>query len=207
VSYATLDDLRSQLGKTPITRDPAYVAKMMHALPAATSVDRAAFLLDMVRGKRVLEFGASGPMHEQIVQTAAVVFGVDREHGLNVYGFDLDDVTRPLLPLFDRPDVIVCGELIEHLSNPGWFLARLAKQYQDVPVVITVPNAFSKVARSHLATGIENVNIDHCAWYSPTTLRTLLTRAGYSIDKFHWYGGDGPTAQGLIVVAGVRTDG
>jgi hypothetical protein len=48
---------------------------------------------------------------------------------------------------------------------------------------------------------MENVNIDHVAWYSPRTLRTLLERARWNITEFAWYGGDPGVAEGLIAVA------
>ncbi len=69
-----------------------------------------------------------------------------------------------------------------------------------IPVLITVPNAFATAGRQWLAKGKENVNIDHVAWYSPRTLATLLNRAGYTYADLFYYNGDGPTAEGLIVV-------
>jgi 2-polyprenyl-3-methyl-5-hydroxy-6-metoxy-1,4-benzoquinol methylase len=201
VSYATIDDLRSQLG----SREPdkgsnvAYAAKMLHPLPEIKIVDRAEFLLSQVKGKRVLEFGATGPMHDAIVKVAASCFGVDRADGPGVVGFDLDDVRQMRLPAAEC-DVIICGEVLEHLSNPGHFLARLKKQYPGVPVVVTVPNAFSSIAAKWIAKGQENVNPDHVAWYSPKTLSVLLERAGYSAAELFFYNGNGPTAEGLIVV-------
>lgn len=199
--YATLSDLRENLGgQTGPT--PEYAAKMLHPIPPAQSVDRAVFILKHVAGKRVLEFGASGRMHDGIVKAASQVLGVDRAHGEGVIGFDLDDVSLLELPYFGPvlPDIIICGELIEHLSNPGHFLARLRTQYAGVPVIITVPNAFSEAGRRQILKGIENVNRDHVAWYSPKTLSVLLERAGYTVGGLFWYGGDGPTAEGLIVV-------
>jgi hypothetical protein len=197
-AYATIDDLRSQLGAKS-EPDPAYAAKMLHDVPLSTVVDRAQFILQKVNGKRVLEFGASGPMHDAIVREAAACLGVDREDGPGVVGFNLDDVSRHFLPEF-RCDVIVCGEVLEHLSNPGWFLHRLKTQYEGVPVVITVPNAFAQAGRSHMLRGVENVNVDHVAWYSHRTLKTLLERVGYDIKEFHWYRGVPYLAEGLIVV-------
>jgi hypothetical protein len=200
--YATIEDLRSQLGEKPgSSLSPAYVAKMMHVIPEATDVDRVAFLLARAAGKRVAEFGASGTMHEQLLTVAAAVYGVDRTPSAHVVAFDLDDVRQAALPTPLDVDLVICGEVLEHLSNPGWFLQRVRRQYPGVPVLITVPNAFTNVARAHLKQGLENVNIDHCAWYSYITLRTLLGREGYAISEFHWYGGAGPTAQGLVVVA------
>jgi 2-polyprenyl-3-methyl-5-hydroxy-6-metoxy-1,4-benzoquinol methylase len=208
VSYATLDDLRSQLGGTKAPEpSAAYAAKMLHKLPETKVVDRAEFILSHVKGKRVLEFGASGPMHEQIVKAAASCQGVDREHSAGVIGFDLDDMApdHQWLPMpasaHDAFDIIVCGEVLEHLSNPGWFLTRLKRQFADVPVIITVPNAFSEVSRAWIKKGFENVNADHVAWYSPKTVSVLLERAGYATGDLYYYNGHGPTAEGLIVFA------
>ena len=201
-AYATIDDLRSQLGG-PIrqsTVDPAYAAKMLHPLPEAKTVDREAFICQHATGKAVLELGASGRLHAALVACAMRCVGIDREPADGVIGFDLDDVTAGPLPQVDC-DLIVCGEVIEHLSNPGWFLTRLQRQYLGVPLIVSVPNAFSQIAAAHVARGVENVNRDHVAWYSPMTLGTLLTRAGYVTGELFYYNGTGPTAEGLIVCA------
>jgi hypothetical protein len=172
---------------------------MLHKVPDAPVVNRAEFILDHCRAKRVLDFGATGRMHEQIVEVAASCLGVDRQEALGVIAFDLDDVSQSALPVFEA-DVIVCGEVLEHLANPGWFMTRLRQQYAGVTTIITVPNAFSTAAARHIASGIENVNLDHCCWFSFTTLRTLLKRAGYTEFWFGWYNGKPMTAEGLIMV-------
>ncbi len=191
MSFKTIADLRAQLGKASAPVDKAaYDAKMMHPFPPAPTVDRVVFILQHVAGKRVLEFGASGPMHDGIVKAAKSVLGVD-----------LDDVGLGNLPGIGEPvDVIVCGEILEHLSNPGHFLARVRHHFPGIPVIITVPNAFAAAARAWALKGIENVNGDHVAWYTPKTLSVLLQRAGYQVGGLFRYGGEGPTAEGLIVV-------
>lgn len=201
MSYATIEDLRSQLGASPrVSRsDPAYVDKMLHRVPQAPMVNRAEFILDHCRGKRVLEFGATGKLHTQIVEVASATLGVDREAADGVIAFDLDDVAQSRLPGFEA-EVVVCGELIEHLSNPGWFLTRLRRQYPAAVTIITVPNAFSAAAARHMANGVENVNRDHCCWFSFMTLKTLVGRAGYTEVWFGWYNGQPLTAEGLIMV-------
>ncbi len=218
MSYATLDELRSQLGaapKTPATE--AYAAKQIHQVPDVEVVDRTVFLVQKVAGKKVLEFGASGPMHDGIVKAASSVFGVDRQAAPGVKAFDLDAIIAfgskvgPPLPgqvwntttmQFDPLpfDIIICGELLEHLSNPGWFLARVKLQYPGVPMVITVPNAYSSAGSRAIAKGIENVNRDHVAWYSWHTLKTLVERHGFTIQEFCWYHGEPRTSEGLIMV-------
>lgn len=204
MSYATIDELRSQLGPQPPKLDAAYVAKMMHVLPHGEVVkDRNTWICERVRDKAVLDIGASGKLHERIVEVAQSVFGIDREDGDGVVGFDLDDVSEWHLPIPAGLyfDIAVCGEVLEHLSNPGHFLERLKKHHQG-PVIVTVPNAYCAISQKHLKNDVENVNIDHVAWYSPRVLRTLVERVGYTIIEFAYYNGNGPDAEGLIAVLG-----
>ena len=215
MTYATIDALRESLAQpvSPV-RSPEYIAKMMHEVPKSQTVDRAQFILEHVKGKRVLEFGASGPMHEAVVKAAAKCVGVDREAGDGVMAFDLDEIQHynlgewqmTGLPQFnplgiELPEVILCGEVVEHLTNPGYFLQRLKATYPGVPVLITVPNAFAAAGQRHIRNGVENVNLDHTCWFSYRTLKTLLERYGYEITSFFWYNGEPFTAEGLIVVA------
>jgi 2-polyprenyl-3-methyl-5-hydroxy-6-metoxy-1,4-benzoquinol methylase len=196
--YATIDDLRSQLGAPESKVSPEYAAKMLHAVPDAEVVDRAKFILERCKGQVVLDVGASGPMHEAIVKVAAKVYGIDRQDGDGVVGIDLDDY-HAALPVFADVTRIVCGEVLEHLSNPGWFLKRLRDAYR-CETIITVPNAFAEAGRGQLKRGTEVVNRDHVAWYSYKTLSVLLERHGYAVKQFYWYGGQPYTSEGLIVV-------
>lgn len=203
---ATLDELRNSLGG----RSPAYDAKMMHRVPDAPVVDRAAFILEKCKGKVVLDIGASGPMHAAIVQVAAKCYGIDKpahgkresyeEHdGGETWLFNIDDTTCHI-PRRDDVDVIVCGEVLEHLTNPGYLLTRLRKQYA-CPLIVSVPNAFSDIARHHMERGVENCNIEHTCWYSFHTLSELLCRSGYEIAERCWYNGRPRFAEGMIVLA------
>lgn len=198
MTYATIDDLRSQLGAPESKVSPEYAAKMLHAVPDAEVVDRAKFILERCKGQVVLDVGASGPMHEAIVKVAAKVYGIDRQDGDGVVGIDLDDY-HAALPVFADVTRIVCGEVLEHLSNPGWFLKRLRAAYR-CETIITVPNAFAEAGRGQLKRGTEVVNRDHVSWYSYKTLSVLLERHSYVVNGFWWYNGQPYTAEGLIVV-------
>lgn len=202
--YNSIEELRSQLGgaSTPKVQSEAYKKKQIHEIPKAPVVDRVNYILEKVKGKKVLEFGASGPLHEAVKKVVSAYLGVDREDSDMVKGFDLDDVSESELPIVDGdpPDLILCGEVLEHLSNPGFFLQRLKKQYPNVPVLITVPNAMSYGSLKYVTSGIENVNIDHVSWYSWRTLKTLLSRFGYEIREFYWYNGKPQISEGLIVL-------
>jgi hypothetical protein len=194
--YATLDDLRMNLGRQTPTAE--YAAKMLHRIPEAPVVDRAEFLLSQCKDHVVLDIGASGPMHDAIVKVAATCYGIDRTDGDGIVGVDLNDV-HVSLPVYADVTLVICGEVLEHLSNPGWLLDRLRAAY-PVTTIITVPNAFSEIARLKLADGHESVNRDHTCWFSWKTLSVLLERHGYVVKEFCWYNGSPRTAEGLIFV-------
>lgn len=205
MTYDTIDDLRASLaGSAPAKAvDPAYAAKMLHQLPEdARVVNRRSFILERIAGKVVLDVGASGPMHTLVRQAAASVYGWDRETAGEVVGINLDAVGLEL-PAHHDVEIVLLGEVLEHLSNPGHFLDRLRMAY-PCRTIVTVPNAYSTVGRGHLARGSECVNRDHVAWHSPKTLAVLLERAGYRIAEFAYYNGrplePAWCAEGLIAI-------
>jgi 2-polyprenyl-3-methyl-5-hydroxy-6-metoxy-1,4-benzoquinol methylase len=186
---------------------PEYVDKMMHDVPEAKSVSRETFIVELCRGKRVINFGsASGNLHAQIKAVATSIFGVDKDGSADKI-VNLDDEFY-LLRSMTEADIYVCGEIIEHLANPGRFLDRLHDAMKhdgakDAVLLVTVPNAFSDVGAHHILRKTEAVNVDHVAWYSYHTLKTLLERSKYLITDFRWYNGKPYIAEGLIFVAGL----
>lgn len=191
---AIYDLLDTQL-KTSPPMSSNYIGTMFHNIPAAESVKRERFILERVKGRRILDIGCTGPMGQAIKKLASIYYGMDKdvETGREYQKIDIDKAN--FLPLFDV-DLVVAGEVIEHLSNPGHFLDML-KIYK-CPIVLTTPNAFSAVGHYWTGRGAENVNPEHVAYYSWHTLKTLVERHGYEITEWYWYNGSPRTAEGLI---------
>lgn len=193
---STLAELRDTLDGP----SSEYVAKQMHRLPDFPVVDRERFILERVKDKVVLDVGASGRMHDNIVAGAKKCYGIDREDSKDVIGVDLDSLSDTFgLPWFGDVNLVVCGEVIEHLANPGNFLKHLRYAYK-CPVIFTVPNAASAILQQTLRRGVECVNVDHKCWYSWRTMKTLLEKYDYSIKECYWYNGQPYFAEGLIFV-------
>ncbi|MFN3075390.1 MAG: class I SAM-dependent methyltransferase [Alphaproteobacteria bacterium] len=200
--FATLDDLTTELREMG-THSAEYWDKQVHAVAPSITVDRIDFLTKLCTGKTVLHVGCTGALDQALCKVAAACYGIDKgpSDRPNYQDLDLDRLDGTF-PAVVGIDLIVCGEVLEHLSNPGRFLDALRTTYNTVPLVITVPNAFCEAGQSWLVTRHrENVHRDHVAYYSVTTLTTLLKRAQYSVTKHYWYGGKPYVSEGLIVLA------
>lgn len=182
--------------------DPAWAEKMLHALDAWPIVDRETAILAFARDRVVLEFGASGPMHDALATVARTLHGLDIVPAAGVTVCDLDDVSASDLPAFAGVERLVLGEVLEHLTNPGHLLRRLRAQYR-VPAIISVPNAFSARGLKWVASGVECVNPEHVAYYTQHTLRELLRRTGWRVVSGGWYKGQPGLSEGLVVIAEV----
>lgn len=175
----------------------------LERLRVARPVDRIRFVADACRDRAVLDLGAMDEtaygvkrgagtwLHEEIAATAARVVGVDSsaevpESGLRtapnaeIVRGDIGDL-GPLLARLDfEPDVVVAGELIEHLPNPLHFLQSLVAlpRLRGRTLILTTPNA---TAAHNVAVGAlsrESTHRDHLCILSFKTLHTLCRRAG-----------------------------
>ncbi|MDP9225761.1 MAG: class I SAM-dependent methyltransferase [Actinomycetota bacterium] len=85
------------------------------------------------------------------------------------------------LPVGGEFDVIVAGELIEHLSNPGRMLEGARRWVAgDGRLILTTPNAFSLKFFLHNTLRRTDINsYDHAVMFSTSTLTELLSRTGW----------------------------
>lgn len=182
-----------------------YFQRMMHRIPSAKVVNRTDFILEKCKGKKVVNFGsASGHLHGDIKKVAASVFGVDKVEPAD-HLVDLDDEFAMLRGHLPPGEVYVCGEIVEHLSNPGSFLKKLRWEMshngeQGAELIITVPNALANPLLQHAKRGYLNVNSDHCFWFCWKTLETLLSRFDFTIIERAYYEGRPVFSEGLIAV-------
>lgn len=177
------------------------------------TLQRVPFILDSVKDKSVLHLGCtnypyteqsikSGTfLHKEIGRSSAELFGFDSDQrGIdlleslgyeNLFKADLENLGQTRLSR--TFDVIIAGEMIEHLLNPGLFLQGI-KQFMrdDSTMILTTVNAYS-VFRFVIYSlrgnrGInEPVHPDHVAYYSYRTLNRLLELSGFEVVDFHFY--------------------
>jgi 2-polyprenyl-3-methyl-5-hydroxy-6-metoxy-1,4-benzoquinol methylase len=163
------------------------------------AADRAAFIVGLCRERRVLHLGcADSPLtterirhndllHTRITEVAKECLGIDadgeaiaemRRFGIqNVRTGDAEHLQDMAAGTFD---VVVAGEIIEHLSNPGLFLSGVHSVLESGGhLVITTANAFCLRRLVRIPFGVESVHPDHVSYYSHATLGTLVRRFGF----------------------------
>lgn len=80
-----------------------------------------------------------------------------------------------------QPDVIVAGEIIEHLPNPGVFLEGARRILcPGGKLLLTTPNVWGFwTVYTYWLRRREERNSEHVAWYSARWLANLLERHGW----------------------------
>lgn len=173
-------------------------------LRASPPVDKITFIQDVCRGKEVLdlgcirhnaEFATKDPrwIHQKIRDVAITVVGIDyleeEVNKLKKMGYDVrfGDVTKPL-SLNDQFDVIVAGDLIEHLTNFEGFFENCARLLKKGGVlIISTPNPFFS-DEFHYVAYKRNflINPEHTCWIDPQALSQLASRFGFQIEETHY---------------------
>jgi len=196
--YDSLDSLAQgieAMGSMPAE----YYQRMMHKIPEAPSVQRVPWLLHRLAGKVILDVGCHGPLHSALLKVCTKAYGLDHE-AASYPDYRQMDLESDELPQYADVEVVLLGEVLEHLMSPGVLLWQVREKYPACAVVITVPNAFSSAGQAWIQKGIEQVNADHTAWYSYWTLTTLVTKCGFVVKEWYWAGGVQYTAEGLLFV-------
>lgn len=181
--------------------------KKLRLAPTPT-VDRRTYILDACRGRRVLHLGcvdhpflherlASGDLlHAAIDAAAAELWGIDLDRtGLetlraagftNLYEADIERLES--VAITGRFDVIVAGEIVEHLTSPGAFLRQVPRLLAPGGrLLVTVPSAQSIRLVANALRRVEVVHPDHKAYFSPHTLTELLESSGLAVVDLRPY--------------------
>lgn len=160
-------------------------------------MDRYKTISGLCRGKRVLDVGCvdhdlsnrrkSIWLHKILHECAASVTGLDYDAMsvslLQREGYRVIRADATNFDLGQNFDVVIAGELIEHLSNPAGFLACAKKHLApDGLLLLTTPNAQGLCyCLQNLVLGHELENPDHVCFYTPRTLAALLRKCGFEM--------------------------
>lgn len=165
-------------------------------------------LAQWVAGRRVLHVGfadhapliasrvANGSwLHARLSGSASACLGIDinpqavaTARGLgfeNVHALDIFAPDAAATLAGWGVDLVLVPDVIEHLPDPAAFLRRLAQCLPAAEFVVTVPNALSLRNAAQAMGGVERINTDHRAWFSPFTLLKVLADAGLRPESLH----------------------
>jgi len=177
------------------------------------SVQRVDLIKQMCAGRRVLHLGCTNYpytddaiaadmlLHFDLEKVAAEIWGVDADRegidilesrgSKNIVQGDLEYLDD--CPLNNTFDIIVAGEVIEHLNNPGLFLNGIKRfMNDDSELIVTTVNTYCAMrffyygARGRRGKA-EPVHPDHVAYYSYSTLKLLAERHGFEVTRFYFY--------------------
>jgi 2-polyprenyl-3-methyl-5-hydroxy-6-metoxy-1,4-benzoquinol methylase len=171
------------------------------AYTSRIQTDIITFLCDQVRGKDILDVGCADhdvdnpPMrdkwlHGHLVKAARSAIGLDiletdcaklRARGYNAVAGDACTVD-----LGRQFDVVVAGEIIEHVENPGMLVRNLARHVRPGgKLILTTPNLHFALhfLESVVADPRKRWHPQHVVAFEPFTLRNLVERCGLRVES------------------------
>jgi len=140
-------------------------------------------------------------LHFELEKKACELYGFDFDQdgldilaaagGKNLFRADLERLED--VALDQTFDVIIAGEIIEHLSNPGLFLHGV-KRFMNARTVLIITTINAYCGMRFLIYGLrgkgglnEPVHPDHASYYSFRTLSLMLEREDLCVTEFCFY--------------------
>ncbi|MFA6317104.1 MAG: methyltransferase domain-containing protein [Elusimicrobiota bacterium] len=179
--------------------DPRHVALVREG---AAGVDRFQFIVEKTRGKDVLDIGCvahsleaaeAGPwLHGEIRKSAKSLLGVDVLEApiaaLAAKGFEVVCGDVEALSLGRKFDVIVCGDVVEHVFNLAGFFRSLRGHLREggVAIISTCNPFYVDQFLACLIKGFPLVNPSHVCWYDPFTFFHCADHFGFEVTEFCW---------------------
>lgn len=175
--------------------------------------DRVTPVLELAKGRRVLNIGCCGSdvlvsqltVHRAIANSASYCVGVDIfEAGIAKMRDDGEVVILADAENFELDekdfDLVVLGDIIEHVSNPGLVLDNSNRHLKEGGrIVVTTPTPFSlPLMLRIIRRGSYYLNSEHISWFDPVTLTRLLARSGFEPDRVLWTEGSPRPALRLL---------
>lgn len=177
--------------------------EMAHSLPRTKIVDRIPWLVEQCRGKRVIHVGfadagfreeqgrAGSWLHGHLAEVAAELVGLDADEpgvaaavdaGFDAHVVDCTDAAEVVALGLEPADVVLAGEVIEHLGAPGPFLEAMASLCAPGgTLIVTTPNSYGLVnVVASITRRVEVNHPDHVVMFTWRTLTQLMARSGWT---------------------------
>lgn len=207
-SFTDLAFTTAPSGATPAIMIWETTLRFLQPLAKLRLIEREDFLIRQASGTIALHVGcvdsgllreriASGThLHMRLAAVAAELWGLDTDETgiqeLKRHGFENLISGSAEAPPPDLPvqyfEVIIAGEVIEHVRNVGMFLDSLARLLRPNGILLlTTPNALRFYNPIAALLGRELVHPDHLQWFSPHTLRCAIERGPFVVEEMCAY--------------------
>ncbi len=180
-------------------------------IPYRKLVVRDEFYLEQCRPRNVVHLGACDApfaddrmksnqlLHQKLRNNCKSLIGLDYDQpsiDLLRTKYGIDDIQQRDLSKADPTltplgDLIVCGDIIEHVNNVGDLMYNCNRLCQDGgTLLVSTINGLSLKVGLRALRGREAVHPDHVAYYSMATLGVMLSRWGWEMEdvRFFAYG-------------------
>lgn len=181
----------------------AFRSQRLQAAHKAPCNDRADYLVNLVRGKRVLDIGVvdhhidraglEHSLHLRLHGSAESTVGIDvmaegvttlQSIGLDVRHVSVLDPSLPDITGTDF-DVVVAGELIEHIEEPGMLFVNARSVLRPGGrLILTTPNPYCLRLIAANLRGLVTENVDHIVYYFPSGIAELADRHGWTLETY-----------------------
>jgi len=166
--------------------------------------DRNKYLVNCAHNKKVLHIGCTDfpvtesriktqmLIHKDLVDVAKSITGIDiSEDGIRLLEkYNIDRVIKmdaESISIDEKYELILAGDVVEHMSNPGKFLEKVPSLLTDNgELIVSVPSAYSFNVLKLWFLGNEQVHKDHVFYFSPKTLAGLCGRYGLYPTKLYY---------------------
>ena len=144
-----------------------------------------------------------GRLHRFLVKHSNKVKGMDIDKegikALKKKNYDIVYGDAETFKLKHKFEVIVAGELIEHLSNQGLFLDSCnAHLKKDGLLIITTPNPYFFLKTVTDFVNMLKINEQHTLLHHEITLRQILERHGFKVKGVFYTNNKTETLKGRI---------
>jgi 2-polyprenyl-3-methyl-5-hydroxy-6-metoxy-1,4-benzoquinol methylase len=160
--------------------------------------EREKLLLKYVKGKKVLDMGVGDIGHRflhkfvssQAKKAKGIELSKERADNLRKMGYDVEVGNAETFKINDKFDVIIAGDLIEHLNNPGLMLDSVKKHLRENGLfVFNTPNIYSInfLLRGLFNGGEVKQFNEHSLGFTEQLIRELLQRHGFEVKEIKYF--------------------